>query len=96
MEDPGFQEFFEGNREWLLPYAAFCVLRDKYDTADFSRWEKYSIYDRKKVDTLWKNVRSGREMRYYVYLQHHLHLQMPVSYTHLDVYKRQVLCSPSQ
>ena len=76
MEDPGFQEFFEGNREWLLPYAAFCVLRDKYDTADFSRWEKYSIYDRKKVDTLWKNVRSGREMRYYVYLQHHLHLQM--------------------
>jgi len=30
------KKFFEQNRHWLVPYAAFSCLRDKYGTADFA------------------------------------------------------------
>ena len=33
-----FTAFVEANKHWLTPYAAFCVLRDRYVTADMSRW----------------------------------------------------------
>ena len=33
-----YKEFVEQNKEWLEPYAQFCVNRDKYGTADFRRW----------------------------------------------------------
>lgn len=39
-----FNRFYELNADWLRPYAAFCVLRDMYHTADFNCWEKYSVY----------------------------------------------------
>ena len=31
-----FKEFVERNRKWLMPYAVFCVLRDRHNTSDFS------------------------------------------------------------
>ena len=31
----GYKRFFAANRHWLEPYAAFCHLRDKYNTSDF-------------------------------------------------------------
>lgn len=40
-----YQTFFEENKHWLLPYAAFSCLRDKYGTADFSQWPAYRRYD---------------------------------------------------
>ena len=35
-----YKEFFAQNKEWLVPYAAFCYYRDKYGTAVFSEWPK--------------------------------------------------------
>ena len=35
-----YKDFFEQNKEWLVPYAAFCYYRDKYGTATFSEWPK--------------------------------------------------------
>ena len=35
-----YKQFFEDNKEWLVPYAQFCVNRDKYGTADFNQWPK--------------------------------------------------------
>ena len=31
-----FKAFVKANESWLIPYAAFCVLRDKFGTPDFS------------------------------------------------------------
>lgn len=31
-----YKEFFERNKEWLVPYAEFCYYRDKYGTSTFS------------------------------------------------------------
>ena len=33
-----YKQFFEQNKEWLVPYAAYCFYRDKYNTADYSQW----------------------------------------------------------
>jgi 4-alpha-glucanotransferase len=35
-----YKEFFLQNKEWLVPYAAFCYYRDLYGTACFSEWPK--------------------------------------------------------
>jgi 4-alpha-glucanotransferase len=40
----GFQEFFLRNQGWLLPYAIFCYLRDKYGTANFNLWPEHRQY----------------------------------------------------
>jgi len=40
-----YQEFFDQNEHWLVPYATFSCLRDKYGTADFSQWPVHQRYD---------------------------------------------------
>ena len=37
-----YKTFVEKNADWLLPYAAFCVLRDEFGTPDFSQWKGYA------------------------------------------------------
>lgn len=39
-----FTAFFKRNEDWLVPYAAFCVLRDRFGTADFHGWPEYAEY----------------------------------------------------
>ncbi len=76
-EDAVFFEFFELNRHWLVPYAAFSYLRDKYKTPDFSQWKAYSIYSeaaiQKFVDPTHKYY---DEIALYYFIQYHLHLQL--------------------
>ena len=38
MKTAAFKQFFEQNKEWLVPYAAFCHYRDLYGTATFQDW----------------------------------------------------------
>ena len=77
-----YREFLEANREWLLPYAAFCSLRDEYGTADFSRWGDYAHFDRTKVEVYCRKRRS--DIAFHCYIQYHLHLQLTeaVRYAH--------------
>ncbi|HXB94598.1 MAG TPA: 4-alpha-glucanotransferase, partial [Puia sp.] len=48
-KDPNFQEYFDQHRKWLVPYAAFCYLRDKHGTPDFTRWKNHSRYDEEAI-----------------------------------------------
>jgi 4-alpha-glucanotransferase len=38
LADPEFRAFRREQQSWLLPYAAFCALRDQFGTADFTQW----------------------------------------------------------
>ncbi len=69
-----YKEFLEKNREWLIPYAAFCCLRDEFGTADFSRWDGYARYNRKAVEEYCR-CHSG-DVAFHCYIQYHLHLQL--------------------
>lgn len=77
LKDEGYQDFFEDNRSWLMPYAAFCYLRDKYDTSDFSRWKTHSVYDAAEVEKLGTpKSKLFPQIAFHYFVQYHLHLQL--------------------
>ena len=69
-----YRRFLADNTRWLLPYAAFCTLRDAFHTADFSRWGEYARYDKARIETLCR--RHRREIGFHCFVQYHLHLQL--------------------
>lgn len=76
-DDLDWFEFFEMNRSWLQPYAAFCYLRDKYKTADFSQWENYSVYDESAIIELTGlDNKEYDDIAIHYFTQYHLHLQL--------------------
>jgi 4-alpha-glucanotransferase len=50
--DTKYFDFFEFNRKWLVPYAAFCFLRDKYNTPDFTKWKSHKTYAEDAIQQL--------------------------------------------
>lgn len=85
LADESYRRFFEENKYWLTPYAAFCYLRDKYGTADFSQWERYSVYQAAGVGRLTSPSQPHfDEIAVHYFIQYHLHLQLTeaVDYAH--------------
>ncbi|MEO9004945.1 MAG: 4-alpha-glucanotransferase, partial [Ginsengibacter sp.] len=75
--DIGYFEFFDLNRDWLVPYAVFSYLRDKYNTADFSQWSENKIYNESEVQELASPTHKHYdEIAFFYFVQYHLHLQM--------------------
>lgn len=73
----GYKDFFGRNKEWLVPYAAFCYLRDKFGSPNFREWPQYRTYDKDEIDMLVsRNSSAHDEIALHFYLQFHLHLQM--------------------
>ena len=70
----GYQAFVENNAHWLLPYAAFCVLRDINGTPDFSQWKGYAKYNKKKVAAFCEEHKA--EIDFWCFVQYHLDLQL--------------------
>ena len=70
----GYQTFVENNAHWLLPYAAFCVLRDINGTPDFSQWKGYAKYNKKKVAAFCEEHKA--EIDFWCFVQYHLDLQL--------------------
>jgi 4-alpha-glucanotransferase len=74
MATKAYKAFFEANREWLMPYAAFCVLRDQFGTAEFSKWKKLKKYTKAGVTRLYAEQKA--EMDYCFFVQYHLDRQL--------------------
>ena len=69
-----YKSFVEKNADWLLPYAAFCVLRDQFGTPDFSQWHGYATYNRKKIAAFCEEHKA--DVDFWCFVQYHLDLQM--------------------
>ena len=85
FDDEEYKEFYSANKYWLMPYAAFCYLRDKYGTSDSSKWESFSVYNKKAIEKLSaKNSAANREISFHYFVQFHLHKQLKeaVEYCH--------------
>lgn len=77
QKDKKFLSFFRANKNWLVPYAAFCFLKNKNKTADFSRWKTHSKYDEKAIaDFVSPAGEHYHQVAIYYYEQYHLHLQL--------------------
>ena len=73
----GFQTFFEANREWLVPYAVFCFLRDSNRSPFVGQWEQYNLYNPAEIEQLsHPDAPNHSEIALHYYLQYHLHLQL--------------------
>ena len=72
-----FKEFFKTNEHWLLPYAAFSYLRDKYGTPNFREWPEHQVYDVKAIAALCSPDSECYEtIALYYYMQYNLHIQL--------------------
>ena len=69
-----YKSFVEANSHWLLPYAAFCVLRDINGTPDFSQWKGYAKYNKKKVAAFCEEHKA--DIDFWCFIQYHLDLQL--------------------
>ncbi|WP_235921020.1 4-alpha-glucanotransferase [Foetidibacter luteolus] len=69
-----YQAYFEKNKHWLTPYAAFCYLRDKYATVDFNKWPQYNSYNAQEIAGLASQNEDATGLHYFI--QYHLHLQL--------------------
>ena len=74
LESKEYKTFVRDNKRWLLPYAAFCVLRDKLGTADFSKWGTYAKHSDAKVRTVAKEHKA--DVEFYCYVQFLLDRQL--------------------
>lgn len=85
LESESFTSFFETNKEWLIPYGAFCYLRDKNNTPDYTQWHNYAHYNPRNIT----HLTCGQSVAYpaialHYFLQYHLHMQLTeaVEYIH--------------
>lgn len=85
LEERDYKDFFEENKHWLVPYAAFCFLRDKYGTTDYSTWKSYQTYNHFEIEKLVApKSKAFTKIAFYYFIQYHLHLQLveAVQYAH--------------
>ncbi|MDP4240067.1 MAG: 4-alpha-glucanotransferase [Bacteroidota bacterium] len=72
-----YKLFFETNKEWLVPYAAFSYLRDLNGTPEFNKWKDFNSYNKQEIETFSAPDTSYyHEIAIYYFLQYHLHKQL--------------------
>ena len=69
-----FATFKAESERWLLPYAAFCTLRDRFGTPDYTQWQEYSQYSPEVLARVI--AENPSEIDYVCYIQYHLDRQM--------------------
>lgn len=77
LSSKGFNQFMLQAGSWLVPYAQYCVLRDKYGTACFSQWPDHNTWKEADRDKLLR-IRSQEyhEASFWYYVQYILHNQL--------------------
>lgn len=77
LKSKNFKKFFETNQHWLMPYAYFCTLRDKFGTADFNQWEENSRFSPTAMEQACdKDSEQFDNIAFYYFLQFNLDKQL--------------------
>lgn len=77
LASAAFERFYKQNGEWLMPYAAFCVLRDRYGTADFREWPMYATFRAEDIVNFCKPTGDAYpEVAFCYFVQFCLHEQL--------------------
>ena len=66
-----YKQFFEQNKEWLVPYAAFSYYRDLFGTSEFGKWPKEAT-----PDIQHPSPSAKKELNFWYYVQYNLDKQM--------------------
>ena len=73
-----YKQFFDDNKEWLVPYAQFCVNRDKYGTAVFSEWPKEAKSQKPK---------ANNQLDFWYFVQYNLDKQMHAAHEYARAHR---------
>lgn len=77
LQSQDFRTFFVEQLHWLPSYAMFCTLRDRYHTADFNTWPRYSKFSYRDVVNFCKEDSPDyKEVSFWYYVQFVLHQQL--------------------
>ena len=78
-----YKAFFNGNKEWLVPYAAFCYYRDLYGTATFSEWpDHHALPDKERDEMAKAGTELYNKVAFWYYVQFVLDTQMRAAHDH--------------
>lgn len=69
-----YRDFVSRNDTWLLPYAAYCTLRDLHHTPDYRQWGLYAHYHPTLIGRLAQE--QPEEIGFHYFLQYHLDRQL--------------------
>lgn len=77
LKDKDLQNFLNENEDWVKPYAAFSVLRDKNKTADFTQWKTNSKSSKAVLSRMFNSKNKDYHSAiFYVFVQWQLHEQL--------------------
>ncbi len=83
MRSKAFKDFFARNAHWLVPYAAFCHLRDTYGTADFNHWPDNNRMDEHTMaDYGNSRTKAYKSAGFWYYVQYVLDAQLKSAHDH--------------
>ncbi len=71
-----YKQFFDNNKHWLVPYAAFCFFRDKYNTSDFNFWQTNKKFNAQEIEKMVNDKTNIDEVGIHYFVQFHLHTQL--------------------
>ena len=72
-----YKAFFQENESWLVPYAAFSALRDKFGTVKFTEWPACSTYDAAEIAAFADPAQPHHaDVAIHYFIQFHLDKQM--------------------
>lgn len=71
-----YKSFVQDNKSWLIPYIAFCILRDRHPNTCFDSWGAYQAFDRQAIEAFIEQPKQQQEAKYHIYTQYLLHEQL--------------------
>jgi 4-alpha-glucanotransferase len=80
-----YNKFLQEQQDWLLPYAVFSYMRDRFKTSDTNKWNEYKKYG-DKVKEEMNNPKSiyHKELSFFYFIQYYLHKQLKEAHTYAN------------
>ncbi len=76
-KDKQAQAFLKESSDWLPQYAAFCHLRDKYKTVNFTQWPEYKNWSETVKNTINStDYERCKDVEFYYFVQFHADRQL--------------------
>lgn len=88
FDSDDYKDFFKTNEFWLVPYAAFSYLRDKYNTADTTLWKQHKDFNAAAIQKLSsKTQKHFHKIAIHYFTQYQLHLQLKEAHDYANQHK---------
>ena len=83
-----YKEFFNSNKYWLVPYAAFSYLRDRNSTSDTTLWKQHKEYNAADIQRFsLPSQKHYDKIGIHYFIQFQLHLQLKSAHDYANEHR---------